>query len=88
MSVAAAEVKTAKSAFSFKEVQAGVDGDHHVADGYNADILIRWGDPVIAEAPPLEPNSQTEQASQSSSATTTIFLAISRSRDRGAGFLR
>ena len=38
-----AEAKTAKSAFSFTEVQAGVDGDHHVAEGYNADILIRWG---------------------------------------------
>ena len=64
MSATAAEVKTAKSAFSFKEVQAGVDDDHHVADGYNADILIRWGDPVMAEAPAFEPNSQTG-ASQS-----------------------
>src|SRR5205814_5484780 len=59
-----AEAKTAKSAFSFTEVQAGVDGDHHVAEGYNADILIRWGDPVIAEAPAFAPNSQTG-ASQS-----------------------
>jgi len=64
MSVTAAEAKTAKSAFSFAEVQAGVDGDHHVAKGYNADILIRWGDPVVAEAPAFEPDNQTG-ASQS-----------------------
>jgi len=64
MSAMAAEVKTAKSAFSFKEVRAGVDGDHHVASGYNADILIRWGDPVMAGAPAFAPHSQTG-ASQS-----------------------
>ena len=34
--------------FNFAEVAAGVDETHHVADGYQADILLRWGDPVIA----------------------------------------
>ncbi len=64
LSAAAAEVKTAKSAFSFREVAADTDGDHHVAEGYNADILIRWGDPILADAPVFAPTNQTA-ASQS-----------------------
>ena len=59
-----AEAQTAKSAFSFKEVQAGVDGTHYVAEGYDADILIRWGDPVTAQAAAFEPRNQSG-ASQS-----------------------
>ena len=51
--------KPAKSAFSFTEVQAGVDGTHHVAEGYNADVLIRWGDGVLADAPAFQPLGQT-----------------------------
>ena len=52
----------AMSAFDFKEVAAGVDDKHHVADGYDADILIRWGDPVLADAPPFDPNKQSAAA--------------------------
>ena len=40
----------AKSRFAFNEIEAGVDEDHHVADGYDADVLIRWGDPVLPGA--------------------------------------
>ena len=41
---AAGEAKAqASSVFNFPEVEAGVDADHHVADGYDADILMRWG---------------------------------------------
>lgn len=49
----------AKSAFSFPEVKAGVDATHHVAEGYDADILIRWGDPVTSGAPAFDPKNQT-----------------------------
>ena len=41
----------AQSAFTFNEVEAGVDENHHVADGYDADVLLRWGDPLFADAP-------------------------------------
>ena len=37
--------------FHFDEIEAGVDADHHVAEGYDADVLIRWGDPVPPSAP-------------------------------------
>ncbi|AEQ50291.1 PhoX family protein [Pelagibacterium halotolerans] len=50
------------SVFSFAEVEAGVDADHHVAEGYDADVLIRWGDPVTNDAPEFDPLNQTPQA--------------------------
>jgi secreted PhoX family phosphatase len=40
-----AKAQGAMPTFSFKEVAAGIDDKHH-AEGYDADILIRWGDPA------------------------------------------
>ncbi|KPF73115.1 dTDP-glucose 4,6-dehydratase [Bosea sp. AAP35] len=57
-----AQAQGAKSAFAFKEVEFGVDADHHVADGYDADVLLRWGDPVTADAPAFDPANQTPEA--------------------------
>jgi uncharacterized protein len=48
--------------FDFPELEAGVDADHHVAEGYNADILLRWGDPVFPDAPAFDPENQTAEA--------------------------
>jgi uncharacterized protein len=45
--------------FNFKEIAAGSDEKHYVAEGYDADILIRWGDPVISGAPDFDPQKQT-----------------------------
>lgn len=52
------------SAFSFPEVTAGVDADHHVAQGYDADVLLRWGDKVFADAPDFDPLNQSEAAQE------------------------
>ena len=61
-----AEAATAKAprkvSFSFQEVAHGVDETHHVAAGYDADILIRWGDPVLPGAPAFDPMKQTASA--------------------------
>jgi len=48
--------------FAFPEVQAGSGPDHAVAEGYDADILIRWGDKVLADAPDFDPTAQTAEA--------------------------
>ncbi|GGA87443.1 dTDP-glucose 4,6-dehydratase [Brucella endophytica] len=50
------------SAFSFKEVEAGVDAKHHVAEGYDADVLLRWGDPLFPDAPAFDPTKQSADA--------------------------
>ncbi|MBU2106708.1 MAG: PhoX family phosphatase [Alphaproteobacteria bacterium] len=52
----------AASAFSFDELEAGVDETHHVAAGYDADVLLRWGDPLFADAPAFDPANQTAEA--------------------------
>ena len=45
--------------FRFQEIEAGVDTDHHIAQGYDADVLIRWGDPVMRGALPFDPHKQS-----------------------------
>ena len=57
-----AEAAAPEASFSFTEIEAGVDETHHVAPGYRADILIRWGDPVLPGAPAFDPNAQTAAA--------------------------
>jgi secreted PhoX family phosphatase len=46
-------------AFGFGEIAHGVDETHHVAPGYSAEVLIRWGDPVVPGAPAFDPYAQT-----------------------------
>ncbi|MDP3257565.1 MAG: PhoX family phosphatase [Bosea sp. (in: a-proteobacteria)] len=58
----AARAQAGGSVFSFKEVEAGVDADHHVAEGYDAQVLLRWGDPITAGAPAFDPANQTPEA--------------------------
>ena len=48
--------------FSFEEIAHGVDDKHHVAKGYRVDILLRWGDPIVAGAPEFDPAKQTAAA--------------------------
>jgi secreted PhoX family phosphatase len=58
LAVAAARVPT-NTRFGFKEITAGVGESHYVADGYDVDVLIRWGDPVLPGAPAFDPMKQT-----------------------------
>lgn len=62
--LAPAQANGANHSFSFREVSHGVDRTHHVADGYQVDVLIRWGDPVLPDAPAFDPMRQTAAAQQ------------------------
>ena len=61
--IAADDARAAEgSAFKFDELEAGIDDKHHVAPGYDADVLLRWGDPLFADSPEFEPTKQSAQA--------------------------
>ncbi len=52
----------ANASFPFDELTAGADDKLHVADGHDADVLIRWGDPLMPGAPKFDPKAQTPAA--------------------------
>ena len=66
----------AATRFNFKEVVAGVDDNHHVAEGYNADILIRWGDPIFPDAPEFDPRAQTAEKQARQFGYNNDFIGI------------
>jgi secreted PhoX family phosphatase len=79
----------ASSSFAFDEIARGVDRDHHVAPGYAADVLIRWGDPVVPGAPAFDVMNQTPAAQAMQFGYNNDFLGFfplpqgSNSSDRG-----
>ncbi|PBC22083.1 MULTISPECIES: PhoX family phosphatase [unclassified Mesorhizobium] len=61
--IAADDARAAEgSAFKFDEIEAGIDDKHHVAPGYDADVLLRWGDPLFADSPEFDPTKQSAEA--------------------------
>ncbi|MGB5863721.1 MAG: PhoX family phosphatase [Sulfitobacter sp.] len=50
------------SRYNFTELAWGNDTMHHVAEGYDAEILLRWGDPITADAPEFDVMNQTAEA--------------------------
>ena len=59
---AAARADDAPDRFAFAEIAAGVDGTHHIAEGYRADVLLRWGDPLFPDSPRFDPLRQSVEA--------------------------
>ena len=81
-----ARADTNTPTFTFKEVSAGSDDSMHVAEGYDADVLIRWGDPVLpGRAAVRSRTTRPPPRRHGSSATTTTISATSRSTARAAG---
>ncbi len=59
---AEAQPASTTPSFNFREIAAGSDETHHVAEGHAADVLIRWGDPVLPGAPVFDPKAQSAAA--------------------------
>jgi secreted PhoX family phosphatase len=75
-----------KSSFSFEEVAAGSDQTHHVAAGYDADVLIRWGDAVLPGAPqfdPANPSAAGQETQFGYNNDFIGFIALEGRSDRG-----
>lgn len=62
--------------FAFAEISRGVDGRHHVPAGYLADVLLRWGDPVVAGAPPFDPLAQSPEAQEQQFGYNNDYLGL------------
>jgi uncharacterized protein len=52
---AAAAQEAGPSSLRFKELAHTLNEQQHVAEGYDMQVLIRWGDPVVAGAPAFDP---------------------------------
>ncbi|MEG3638540.1 PhoX family protein [Magnetococcus sp. PR-3] len=50
------------TSFNFRRLDDEIQHTHRVADGYEVQTLLRWGDPVLADAPPFDPENQTAEA--------------------------
>jgi secreted PhoX family phosphatase len=50
------------STLAFKSLPLTIDTTHHVAEGYKADIVVRWGDPVTGGAKPFDIANQTAES--------------------------
>jgi uncharacterized protein len=57
-----AEPARAEGGLDFDEVAAGIDDKHHLAEGFEADILLRWGDPLFPDSSPFDPRKQSAAA--------------------------
>ncbi|HCX69328.1 MAG TPA: dTDP-glucose 4,6-dehydratase, partial [Rhodobiaceae bacterium] len=75
--------------FGFEEVPRGIDETHHVAADHDADILIRWGDPVLKDAPDFDPTNQSAAAQLAQFGYNNDFIGFvplpagSQSSERG-----
>jgi len=48
--------------FAFRELSSAPTDRAEVAEGYSAEVLVRWGDPVVADAPAFDPQAQNAAA--------------------------
>lgn len=56
----------AEPRFDFVELETSAPADEniHVAEGHDASVLLRWGDPLFADSPAFNPYAQTVAAQE------------------------
>ena len=57
----ASTVAADSQGFTFAEITRGQDEFHHLPEGYEADLVIRWGDPRFPHAEAFDPLAQTAE---------------------------
>lgn len=65
----------AGSTLTFTEIAHGPATDQAVAPGYSANVLIRWGDRIVGEAPDFDPLHQSAAAQSQQFGYNNDFVA-------------
>ena len=79
----------ATSSLTFSELRRVYDEKHHVAPGYSADVLARWGDMVTADSSEFDVTAQTATSQSRQFGYNNDFVAYlplpqgSNNSDRG-----
>jgi len=78
------------SSLTFTEIAHGLDDRHHVPPGYASQVVVAWGDPLFADAPPFVPG-RPDAADQSRrfgyDNDFTAFLPLPRGSQNSANGL-
>ncbi len=64
------------STLGFREIKRGLDKQLHVPEGHKSQVVIRWGDPVVAGAPDFDPAKQTPAAQGKQFGFNNDFVAF------------
>lgn len=67
---------TGANSLTFTEIGRFLDETHHVAPGYEVATLIRWGDPIHADAPEFRPGKQTAGEQERQFGANNDFMAF------------
>lgn len=73
---ARAQQAAGPSSLGFEELPHGLDETFHVPPAYTPQVLIRWGDPVYADAPAFDPIRQTAAAQERQFGFNNDFVAF------------
>jgi len=69
--------------YMFDELAWGNDEQHHIAEGYSADILLRWGDPITADAPDFDVMNQSASAQLKQFGYNNDYVGFTALNDQG-----
>ena len=87
----AEELTASASSLTFKEISKSSSQTHAIAEGYNVQLLMRWGDRLLAGAPHFDPLNQTAEAQNMQFGYNNDFIAympfLPDGNDSGHGLL-
>ena len=72
---AAAQTRTGSS-LTFKDAPSTYDDKDRVSEGYRKQIVVRWGDPLHADAPAFDPQRQTGASQEQQFGYNNDFMAF------------
>ncbi|WKD50352.1 PhoX family protein [Microbulbifer spongiae] len=70
------EKKNHRENLSFTEIPHALDSQHHLPEGYRADLLLRWGDPITETDIPFHPEKLDSKSQQQRFGYNNDFIAF------------